>query len=490
MPQENKEEYIPITFAQLNKMIINDLNNSGVNIKTALTTRYTKEQILSYLERPERSQKQLRNLSRYLYSNSAHYRRLIWYFAGMLRFDYILEPYDLDLSKVSQDKTKFLKQYQNIAKILDNMNIPHEMIKVLKTAYKEDIFYGYEYMTNDSYFIKKLDPDYCMISSVEDGVYNFAFDFSYFDTNNVSVKTYPDEFKNKYLNYKKDPSGLKWQELDSDNTICIKINEEIEYPLPPFNTVFESVFDIDESKRLNKVKNRIDNYMILTQKIPLDDKKGEINKFLIDLDTAMSFHNKATDSLPEEVGLVTSPMDINAIKLERKNKDTDATEQAQRDYYDAAGVSQFLFNGSEASVSGISNSIITDEQVSFMILKQIERWLNRKLKKINKTYKFRVKFLETTRFNIDDVRKSLLSGAQYGMPTKSALAATYDLTPSAFSNMTFLENEVLELHDKLIPLASSHTQTSDQSQGRPQSNEKDLSPSGEKTRETDGNVRN
>ena len=54
------------------------------------------------------------------------------------------------------------------------MNLQHEFIKITTTILREDIFYGYEYSTKDSYFIQKLNPDYCQISSIEDGCFNFC----------------------------------------------------------------------------------------------------------------------------------------------------------------------------------------------------------------------------------------------------------------------------------------------------------------------------
>jgi hypothetical protein len=481
-----EKTFSPITYAQLSKLIIADLNSINSTNKTALLAKYTKEQIIGFLENPIKSEVQLRKLSQYLYSVSPNYKRLIQYFAGMLRFDYIVEPYDLDVEKV--DIKSFKKQYLSTLKVLEIMNIPHEFTKILKHAYKDDVFYGYEHMTDDSYFIQKLDPDYCKLSSIEDGVYNFAFDFSFFKKDE-EVQKYPKEFIQKYNKYKSNRTEFRWQELDSKNTICFKVNEELDYPIPPFSGVFESLFDIDENKRMRKVKNKMDNYMILTQKIPLDEKSSEPNKFLIDLDTAIAFHNKATQSLPEEVGLVTSPMPIEAIKLERKNKDSDNVAEAERAYYNAAGVSQILFNADKATSSGLAKSIVTDEQIAFLCLQQFERWLNRKLKNLNKKYKFKVKFLKTTHFNVDTVREGLLKSAQYGMPVKSALAATLDLTPSSFINMTFLENSVLDLPNMLIPLSSSHTTSGKDGAGRPTKKEDDLSESGEKTKETDGNIR-
>lgn len=481
-----EKPFAPITYAQLSKLIIADLNSINQTNKTALLTKYSKEQIIGFLDNPQKSEVHLRRLSQYLYVASPNYKRLIQYFAGMLRFDYIVEPYDLNTEKV--DMSSFKKQYLSTLKQLEIMNIPHEFTKILKHAFKDDVFYGYEHTTDDSYFIQRLEPDYCKISSIEDGVYNFAFDFSYFKKDE-EVQKYPQEFITKYNKYKVDRVLHRWQELESKNTICFKVNEELDYPIPPFGAVFESLFDIDENKRMRKVKNKIDNYMILTQKIPIDEKSNEPNKFQIDLDTAIAFHNKATQSLPEEVGLVTSPMAIEAIKLERKNKDNDNVAEAERDYYNAAGVSQVLFNADKVTSSGLTKSVITDEQIAFLCLQQFERWVNRKLKNSNKKFKFRVKFLKTTHFNVDTVRDGLLKSAQYGLPVKSALAATLDLTPSSFANMIFLENDILGLHEKLIPLASSHTTSGKEGAGAPKKKEEALSESGDKTKSNDGNIR-
>lgn len=474
-----------LDFAKISKLIINDLNDSTPS--SSINKKYTKEDIIRFMQNPRKNQKQLREVSRYLYEVSPNYKRLILYFACLPTFDYIVEPYGLNTEKIN--KKTFKTQYQKTLELLEIMNLPHEFLKVLKIAFKEDVFYGYEHMSDDSYFIQPLDPDYCQISSIEDGVYNFAFDFSYFNKYPKKLKQYPEEFQQKYKKYEKDKKNYRWQELDSNNTICIKVNEELDYPLPPFNAVFESVFDIEDYKKLKKVKTKLDNYMVLTQQIPIDDKNSEPNNFLIDLDTAIAFHNRAVQALPEAVGLITSPMKIDAIKLDRKQTDTDQVAQAERDYYNAAGVSQFLFNSEKVTSVGLSKSINTDEQIIFALLRQFERWVNRKLKNFNTKYKFRIRFLNTTVFNVDDVFEKYLKAAQYGMPVKLALGASLGLSGSEMGNMVFLENEIMEFHDTLIPLSSSHTQSSKGEKGRPKKSEDELTESGVKTRDTDGNVR-
>lgn len=81
----------------------------------------------------------------------------------MLRFDYIIKPFDLNTDKFSQKP--FKAQYSKILKLIEVMNLQHEFTKLLLIAFKEDVFYGYEHTTDDSYFIQKLDLDYCKISS-------------------------------------------------------------------------------------------------------------------------------------------------------------------------------------------------------------------------------------------------------------------------------------------------------------------------------------
>jgi hypothetical protein len=163
--------------------------------------------------------------------------------------------------------------------------------------------------------------------------------------------------------------------------------------------------------------------------------------------------------------------------------------EAERDYFNSAGVSQLLFNSDKATNSGLSKSVQTDEQILFAVLRQIERWLNRKVKNYLTQYKFKVRFLNTTVFNVDDVFEKYLKAAQFGMPVKNALAASVGLSPSSMSSMAFLENDVLNWSATLQPLASSHTQSGKDGAGRNEKSEDDLSESGETTKENDGNIR-
>src|SRR6185312_3486384 len=235
-------------------------------------------------------------------------------------------------------------------------------------------------------------------SSIEDGVHNFAFDFSYFDRFKNDLSLFPEEFKVKHQIYETN-RALRWQELDSNKAVVFKINEELDYVLPPFNTVFESIFDSDEYKKLKKAKAKMDNFLLLVQKIPLNKDGRDMDSFLIEPKLANQFHENTASNLNPGIGLTTTPMEIEAISLDKKQQSSDSVYEAIREIFADSGISQFIFSSDKSSAVGIIKSIMADEQGVFDILRQIERWLNRKLKKQPGAIKFEVELLDVTRFS-------------------------------------------------------------------------------------------
>ena len=107
---------------------------------------------------------------------------------------------------------------------------------------------------------------------------------------------------------------------------------------------------------------------------------------------------------------------------------------------------------------------------------------------------FKIKLLDVTGYNKDEVISQLTNAATLGLPTKMQMAAVVgQSSPLDISGLTFLENDILELHNNWIPLSSSYTQTGTEAiadeGGRPEVADEDLSATGESTRENDGNER-
>lgn len=465
-------------FAAARKMTLKQL---GKNLRSnpSVLSRFDSKQVANFLQDPQKYQKQLRQLSNYLYNVNAQYKILIRHMATMPMY-----AYDLELIGSVDDyaPAKVQKAYLKNSQYIDKLNLRHEMSKMLKTAFKEDVFFGYEHESKNSYFIQKLNPDYCLYGAeIEDGVHNFAFDFSYFDLYSSELALYPEEFQVKYQIYKNNKKDKQWQVLDSDRAVTFKINEELSYALPPFNTIFESIFDLDEYKKLKKAKAKMDNFLLLVQKIPLNENGNQMDDFLIDLGLANEFHENTAANLPSGVGLTTSPMEFTSISLDKKNNSADSVNEAIREVFTDSGISQYLFNSDKNTSSGITKSIIADEQIIFDVLRQIERWLNRKLKKMSGTIKFHVNFLDVTNYSKTEETDRLLKAGQYGLPDIMRIGALMNMSPNQLYNKAVIENNILGLHELLKPLSSAHTQSGDTNTtdegGRPTKSEGDISDS-------------
>ena len=111
---------------------------------TKTVTAFSKESLRTYLQNIGANEKNLRNLSRYLFYRCHAYYRLIMYNATMfdLNARSVIPKYDL--VKVP-DVKKTLKSYQDTLKILDELNLQYECLKAFAIAFREDVFYAVEY---------------------------------------------------------------------------------------------------------------------------------------------------------------------------------------------------------------------------------------------------------------------------------------------------------------------------------------------------------
>lgn len=484
--QSSKEDLqLQAFFANLARLVKRDLNQNKEH-EYAFHKNFDRDKVQIWLAQPQKHEKQLRELVRFLFVASSHFKRAVLYFATLPMFKYTVEMYGVDnFSKLDQEIIK--KKYLETVNYLDVMNIEHEFLKISLIAWLEDTFFGYEHRLKDSYFIQILDPNYCQISSIEDGVFNFSFDFSYFDKRKEDLERFDIEFKKKYELYIQDKKNMRWQELDSNRTICIKINENFDYSVPPLSGILESLYDIEDFKQLKKAKTELDNYLILGFGIPYMKNATEENQFALSLDKSLEFYEMALSQLPEQVGALLSPFDkIDAIRVDKSEKMVDTVAEAEDAFYNDAGISKILFNSSNASGAALTKGIIVDEMVVFKLLKQCERWVNRKLKTYCKKVYFKTHFLEITHMNKDDYIRNLKEAVAFGVPVKLRYAVALGLTPSSILHNQYIENDILNISDNWIPLKSSHT-ISDKKKGNPGKSEDELTESGQITRDKDSN---
>lgn len=466
--------------AEFQRLVISQLSSSREG--RSLLKKYKQSEVREIIEGYKREQNQikLREISQLLWAKSPQYQRLIKYFADMALFRYVLTPVkNIKIIK----STKVAKQYTEVGELLKTMNLRHEMQKVLRTSFTEDVFYGYIHKDKKSFYIQKVNADIAKITSVEDGVFNFSINMTYFQKDESRLIGWANEVQVKYREWKalkaKNPKLGEYVELDARNTICIKINEEILEVFPPFAGAFDAVFDVEGFKQLRKDKEELGNYAIVTQHLPIRQDSENNNDFMIDLPMMQYFHNMASDTVPDNVGVITSPMKLEALKFDKDRADIDGVGKATRDLWQDFGVSQLLFSSDSSTSQGLLMSIKSDEEIVFGVLTQIQRWLNRYLGFEFSDLMFNANILNVTDYNKDEMYKMYLEVAQYGVPVKSHICAVVGLEPIETMNMAYLENEVLKMNDEFIPMQSAHTMSDEasleQTGGRPKKDAKKVS---------------
>lgn len=499
LSQEDRDSLKRELFADQLKMFAKKLESSIADNeiirqkKKLFSTQFNSKTVQQYLEDPQKNEKELRLLSTVLYTLSPQYQRIMRYLPSMCRFIPLATP---KLDKFTRgndvDEVKLLKQYNKVIYDLDKMCIQHEFSKIAHVCVREDIFYGYEYETKDSYYIRKLDSDYCRISSIEDGCFNFAFDFSYFDTNKKLtditdnlVETFPEEFQQKYRLYQND-SHLKWQELDSNKTICIKFLEDVPFVFPPFANLFDDIADIDDYKNINKASAKIDSTKFIGMHIPTLTGAKEADDFAVDPDTAMAMYQLLVSNLKDtgiKAFLSATPFEAINFGSSSTSSDKNTISEAENSMFASSGISPVNFGKGADTGNTLAISNENDQWEMFTLYDQLERWLNRKFKKLYNN-SFTIELLKVGKQNLKEERQMTLSECQFGVPNKIKLAALSGQSQLKERSMSKLE-EILDLSSSWKPLNSSYTSSGDVSDegGRPKVDDKDISDSGQANRD-------
>lgn len=441
--------------AALSKLVLSDINK-----KTSRTyTEFTKDKYRQYIKNPTSYEKELRNMSNFLYRVSMPYRRFINYLSDIPLFYWNLQP-QIDFRSEPQAE-KILKNYYSILTLLENMNMPHEMRKVLTCTIREGVFYGFKYEDKNSFFLHKLDPDYCRIVEIEAGCFNFAFDFSFFSKYPTYLEYVDPYFQSLYKMYEQDNTNYRWQLLDSDKTICIKTDPDTTDPcLPLLVGLFESLIDLIDARGLQRNKEEIQNYKLITMKLPMFDSTKEVDDFSVDMDTATDFYNKLADVVPEAVGVAMTPLDIDTIDFVPDETNANLISSSMNDVFNDSGISQLLFNSQKSGSVGLDASLKVDSAMVWKLVECIERWISRYIMfNSSGTSKYFFDILRVDIFNGKNQIDAELALANSGVPNKLRLAATAGSNPYRTISSQMFENEILGIHTKWIPLQTSYTQS-------------------------------
>lgn len=457
---EQKQDRLKEIFAKTSKALqLTDLTKTEARTYTA----YNRDLLRTYLKSPKSYEQQLRNVSRYLARMSYEYRRMLIHYATMICGDAFSINPNYDLAKDISDE-ELLNNYFETIERWQRIHLETELTKLLLVAWREDAVYGYIYDDTDrdggAFYVHILDGDYCRISSVEDGVIKFAFDFTYFRKYPQALEYWDSEFKKKYNKYQEDNS-LRWQELESNRQICFKVNiDDPTMDYPPLAPLFEHLIDLLDLKSIQNVKDKLSIYKLLVARLQVLKSTDEPDDFEIDIETAIKYFNKMMGYLPPEIAAILSPMPIETIEFENKNtpQDTDMIANSSKNLFDSVGGAIL---GTNYTGSTIYEAKIIEEMeyAHSTLLPQVNKWIDQYFNHIIGTHHATIKYIDgVCPYTRKTKRKELLESAQNGLGNALDIAVLDGSSHKATLSRLRL-NQALGINSLLIPLSNSYTQT-------------------------------
>ena len=460
---------------------------------------YSRETLRTYLKSPKAYESQLKNLSRYLYRLCYEYKRICTHFATMICGDAFNIIPLIDLTQESSPDDILSKYYETLIR-WQRMDLENELTKLLLTAWREDTVYAYVYDDSDqeggTCFFHILDGDYCRISSIEEGVFRFAFDFSYFRSHKSELEYWDSEFQTKYNAYEKDTT-LRWQELEFERQICLKVNSDdptMDYP--PFAGLFSKIINLLDLDEIQSVKDELSAYKLLVARLKPLSGTDTPDDFEVDIKTALKYYNRLAEALPECVNACISPLPIESIEFKNTNntEDTDMLSSAMSNIFKSIG--GVILDNDKTGSTIFEAQIIADMEIAqATLLPQIQRWINLYYNYVIGDHHALVKYIDgVCPYTRKNKRKELLESAQNGQSSKLEIGILDGKTPLETISLLHLENDILNLTEKMIPLSTSYTQSGSVTEGTdpvnggaPEKDATELTDEGSATREKDKN---
>lgn len=406
-----------------------------------------------------------------VYFNEPQYQRIILYYATLFLNYYYVSP--IGLMGKAVNKKKLEKEYNETLDFLDEeINVENFTTQVLIDILVEGrTFYYYDFVNIDGkvYFqMCKIPSDYCtIVGTAQNGQMPiFEIDMSFIDSivaamSNIDskitkedvLKQYPKGLRNAYNRWKN--NGERKLLVTPVHGIGFTTYNE----MPPFAAIIKQIV------RTRKFEDVRDNYIedslqkILFQRIDVNGN-GDPE---VDLALAAEFHSnlKKISKKMTRVNALTSLADIKVLDLSdsSREKDLDFVDKFEEKMYNEAGVPQALFNGDTAGILEVSAK--KDEAFMWALMEKISIWLsficNAEIgARQKKAYNFVVSYLPVSYRNREKMADTYLKNAQYGY-SKIIPQIVVGVKQRHFESLLYLENDLLKLDKRLVPLQSSHT---------------------------------
>ena len=406
-------------------------------------------------------------LSRNFFYKDGYYKQIIIHYATLLKYAGLLIPNPSLGKKLSTSHIS--KRYYNAIDYVEKMNLPVFLTDCATRALIDGCYYGViVQLDKQNFSVLDLPSGYCQTRYKDlNGDDLIEFDVSYFNSivdltaKEQALASYPKFIRDAYKKWQKQKSSNSWVIIPSDIGICFPFFDG----RPLFLSVIPASLEYDDAIQTERDRDAEEIRKILVQKIPhLQD-----GRLLFEPDEAAEMHAGAVGMLKgnKNISVLTTYADVDAVVSKTTGESTSKTlEQIEKNIYAQAGVSGQIFSSTGSST--LDASIKNDIALMMYLANKFSRFITNSINRIygNTNITFKYQILPVSIHNmdkfIDQSFKLSGSGYSYLLPVVALGLSQRDIV-----NLKELENDVLKLGEKLIPLSSSYTQSSDNPTGRP-----------------------
>lgn len=474
MEQNNKAQFSLDQFKKANEAMIatNDRAYTkayGTQVAARHRT-YTAEQVEDIINRGTPEQK--RELSHTFFLTNGFYRRILIYYATILKYQGLLIPHVAQDHSITEQSVS--KRYYKALDFIERINIPNLATDIAVKSLTNGTYYGViQTLDKNNFAILDLPFNYCL-SRYKD-VHNndiIEFDLSYFDsiTDEKSRKdalaAYPMEIAKAYRKYSKTKnSELRLYRIPSYMAICFPFFDGA----PFFLSTIPKVINYQEYEDLEKQKDTDEVKKTLVQKIPhLND-----GTLLFQPIEAQEIHAAAVGMMKKNTNMSVlttyADVDIASTASSSDSAKYNNLDKIVQTIYNSAGVSSEVFAAS--GNTALSLSTANDCAMMMQFARKFSNLITFITNKLygNNIISFNYHILPITWYNdkdfIDSAYKEASMGYSYFLPAIAMGLSQRDLV-----DIKELENNLLDLHEKLVPLRTSYTgggEEADSEGGRP-----------------------
>ena len=412
-------------------------------------------------------------LSRNYFERGGFYWRLLMHYATLLKYTGLLIPNPSFGKNLSE--SYITKKYHSAISFIDKANLPDLFTHIGTKVLRDGSYYGViQEVTDKSISILDLPIFYCR-SRFKDKEGNdiIEFNVTYFDTirdgeyRKKALAAYPKDVVNWYRRWKANKVKSPWCYISTSVGICMSLIDE----RPVFLNIIAAELEYEDAKDINKERDLEEIRKILIQHIPHLTDGG----LLFEPEEAVEMHKGAVDMMKknENLSVLTTYADVDAIVSKTANDNSlNSVDKALTNIYAEAGSSSQLF-GTDSNLS-LSTSITNDMALMMILARKMARLITSIIneKYGNANISFTYKILPVSFYNqkeyVEETLKLANSGYSFLLP-----ALAMDLSQRELSNIKDLENDVLKLKEKLLPLSTSYTETGNV--GRPAKDAQDKS---------------